>query len=564
MKAITTALCLVFLSVGVSAAIVTVPDDFGTIQEGLDAVSAGDTVVVRAGSYSGIGNVDLWFGSEDIHLMSQDGPEVTILDGDSAQLVRAFNLLGSEAMVSNIDGFTIRHFTGSYEGGAILCDGSSPIISNCIFTQNAAAFFGGAIHSINEATPQILNCQFIENHAFFPASYAGAIGSWNASTTIKDCLFEGNSTLGYGGAIFFSHGGNPLVQNCRFESDTSIHGGACGHYAVSGKYENCLFLRNQGWQKGGVFFLQDNCSPEIKNCTFYDNSGEIGGVFFIEERFDQECSPAFENSLAAYNRTSPAFVIVNATPTFECTDLFGNVADWDGYLEIFEGGNGNLSANPVFCDTASGDLSIEFASPCAPENNACATLIGAGAVGCGPGLAILQPNPMYVFYAHSIEPMTGYCLVSMENESHGAIDIVESSLRVNSTVEVSNFEILPTGSIFDVFRIEFKVTGFINTYPLLWGISAREFVVSGEYADGGTFAFPGAFTSIGHSAGDVNGDNQINIGDVVFLINYIFRDGMAPVNMDMAETNCDGAFNLGDIVHLITYIFRDGVPPGCN
>jgi hypothetical protein len=61
--------------------------------------------------------------------------------------------------------------------------------------------------------------------------------------------------------------------------------------------------------------------------------------------------------------------------------------------------------------------------------------------------------------------------------------------------------------------------------------------------------------------GDVNGDGVIDLGDVVFLINYLYRDGQAPNPLEAGDTNSDGQINLGDVVYLIDYLFRGGSPP---
>jgi len=63
--------------------------------------------------------------------------------------------------------------------------------------------------------------------------------------------------------------------------------------------------------------------------------------------------------------------------------------------------------------------------------------------------------------------------------------------------------------------------------------------------------------------GDANGDGVIDIGDVVYVINYLFRDGLAPDPFEAGNVNGDGAVDIGDVVYLINYLFRDGDPPGC-
>jgi hypothetical protein len=63
--------------------------------------------------------------------------------------------------------------------------------------------------------------------------------------------------------------------------------------------------------------------------------------------------------------------------------------------------------------------------------------------------------------------------------------------------------------------------------------------------------------------GNANGDDLINIGDVVWLVNYIFREGPPPDPVLSGDANCDGLTNVGDAAYLIAYIFREGPPPEC-
>jgi hypothetical protein len=65
--------------------------------------------------------------------------------------------------------------------------------------------------------------------------------------------------------------------------------------------------------------------------------------------------------------------------------------------------------------------------------------------------------------------------------------------------------------------------------------------------------------------GDVDNDGQINIEDVVFLINYLFREGSPPDFLELGDVNGDCVVDIGDVVYLINYLFRDGPLPenGC-
>lgn len=61
--------------------------------------------------------------------------------------------------------------------------------------------------------------------------------------------------------------------------------------------------------------------------------------------------------------------------------------------------------------------------------------------------------------------------------------------------------------------------------------------------------------------GDANGDGQITASDVIFLINYLFRNGSPPSPLAAGDADGDGQINSGDVVYLISYLFRGGPPP---
>jgi hypothetical protein len=63
--------------------------------------------------------------------------------------------------------------------------------------------------------------------------------------------------------------------------------------------------------------------------------------------------------------------------------------------------------------------------------------------------------------------------------------------------------------------------------------------------------------------GDANGDGIIAPGDIISLLNYLFRDGPAPDPMEAGDANCDEVVGSSDVVYLLNYLFRDGPEPGC-
>jgi hypothetical protein len=66
------------------------------------------------------------------------------------------------------------------------------------------------------------------------------------------------------------------------------------------------------------------------------------------------------------------------------------------------------------------------------------------------------------------------------------------------------------------------------------------------------------FKVAGIPYGDINGDGTIDVGDVVFLINYLYTSGPAPDPLELGDVNCDDAVNIADVVYLINYLFIGG------
>jgi len=63
--------------------------------------------------------------------------------------------------------------------------------------------------------------------------------------------------------------------------------------------------------------------------------------------------------------------------------------------------------------------------------------------------------------------------------------------------------------------------------------------------------------------GDANGDESINVLDITYLINYLYKDGPGPDPEYSADVNNSGAVNILDISYLIKYIYQEGPQPDC-
>jgi len=63
--------------------------------------------------------------------------------------------------------------------------------------------------------------------------------------------------------------------------------------------------------------------------------------------------------------------------------------------------------------------------------------------------------------------------------------------------------------------------------------------------------------------GDANSNGAVRLGDVIYVINYLFRGGPAPEPSWVGDANCDWFIDLADVVALLNYLFEGGALPGC-
>jgi hypothetical protein len=91
-----------------------------------------------------------------------------------------------------------------------------------------------------------------------------------------------------------------------------------------------------------------------------------------------------------------------------------------------------------------------------------------------------------------------------------------------------------------------------------WRVRASDAFEDGEWSE------LASFWVMSYVYGDANGDQTVNIGDAVFIINYVFKGGPAPEPVAAGDANCDDDCNIGDAVFLINFVFKGGPEPSCE
>jgi hypothetical protein len=356
------------------AADIYIPDDHPTVQEGIDAAAAGDKVIVRDGIYPLDAPLD--YKGKAITVKSENGPENCILDGQQKTRVVYFH--SGETSDSVLSGFVIRNGLANNpadKGGGILCDSSSPTISNCKIVANkvyqsywgGAASYGGGIYS-SASSAIIVNCMIAGNSAEAYAdsghhsySYGGGIYCYGGSPQIENCEVSGNKTISggggthsYGGGIYFQ-ASSPYILNPKISNNTisaSSHSLGGGIYSTSSFPSIVNGIINTNSSQSGAAIYFESSSGSLTNCTVLRNTATAAGGAGTG-LYCANSSPKIINSILWENNASEIAKDDTSDPAVTYSDVYG------GY-----DGTGNIDANPFFKNIGTGDFHPNATSPC--------------------------------------------------------------------------------------------------------------------------------------------------------------------------------------------------------
>lgn len=193
---------------------------------------------------------------------------------------------------------------------------------------------------------------------------------------------ELNFIANYGSQIFYFQ----EVDGFTFQNFSGAYGGAIfGNYYQIFTIKNSVFYNNNARYLGGAIYCS-GVGLHIENCTFANNStGDPHGTITITGGH-----PTIINTIIAHSENSSAFIslpFASVYPNYDiqCSNIYGNQnGDWVGHIVSQEHINGNMSEDPLFCDTATGDLHINDMSFCNAIHplNSCGTQIGFYGVNC--------------------------------------------------------------------------------------------------------------------------------------------------------------------------------------
>ncbi|HBG28635.1 MAG: hypothetical protein A2Y10_00065 [Planctomycetes bacterium GWF2_41_51] len=328
------------------------------LQDALSQSDSGDEIWVAKGTYEPNDNNDRFasfqlisntgvyggFNGDEIGRIYRNWTTYpTILSGDintvNNMADNSYHVVkGADNAV--LDGFIIAYgnANGSSSngyGGGIHCNGTSPVIRNCIIRDCNAVSGGGGIYIYNSST--------IENPTFI------------------NCFITGNKTNGNGGGVYNQQAALNMINCVNHNNYAETYGGGIYCYAYYSKPQitNCTLTENSAGNRGGGLWIYQPVverRSRLTNCIIWDNTAAVesnevysGGGHFSE--FSYCC----------------------------IKDSNGSGANWDLSLGIDGGGNNN--SDPCFVNpsdpngednklcTSDDGFGLQEDSPCIDAGN---------------------------------------------------------------------------------------------------------------------------------------------------------------------------------------------------
>ncbi len=72
------------------------------------------------------------------------------------------------------------------------------------------------------------------------------------------------------------------------------------------------------------------------------------------------------------------------------------------------------------------------------------------------------------------------------------------------------------------------------------------------------------YKAVAFMRGDANSDGKLDASDMMFLINFLYKEGRQPASFDAADINFDTHIDVRDAAYLINYFYKQGPPPPPN
>ncbi|HEY1937258.1 MAG TPA: choice-of-anchor D domain-containing protein [Candidatus Angelobacter sp.] len=334
-----------------------VPSEVPSIFQAVQLAQDGDTILVAPGTYF----EQIGFQGKAITIASTAGAAVTTLDGQGFLIpVMSFQ---NEGPASVLKGFTITHSSNS----GIQLFGSSPTIQDNTITENNGC--NGAGIQL-QGSSAIIKGNTISNNTL--TNCGDGAGIWigpGSNVQVINNLITGNqnSSFGSGGGIAVSGATANIISNTIQGNSSNFQSGG-GIALVNGGSANIiqnLITGNSAATFGGGVFAAVGTFPatQLINNTIADNFSPSGSGLFVS---GSDNNTVFVNNIITDSSGSSAVScsLPFLSGLFAFNDVFNSAGGTAyGNCQDLTSISNNISQDPRFVSSASGDYSLQASSP---------------------------------------------------------------------------------------------------------------------------------------------------------------------------------------------------------
>ncbi len=320
-------LSVLVLSGRIDARIINVPDDFETIQAGIDAAEAGDTALVYPGTYHEnivVRDVNITIASLFLTTGYICYIDSTVINGgaNNQSVVSLNDIEDSEVILT---GFTI---TGGNTalGGGIECDNSNPTLSYLKIIDNEAGS-GGGICGLMCDDISIDHVTIMNN----TAELGGGIYFYQTDATIFRTVVAGNNADRTGGGLYFHHSNVELAHLTVTQNESE---GVDGILQTSDELD---ILNSIVWDhEGPEIVVIDRGEIRVDYCDIEGGRDGITGdnINYGENNIDED--PLFANPDEGYYHLTEDSPCIDTGDPDSDPDPDGSRADM-GAIPFFHG-----------------------------------------------------------------------------------------------------------------------------------------------------------------------------------------------------------------------------------
>lgn len=266
--------------------VLAVPTEYPTIQAAVDAAAHGQIVCVLAGTYSE--NIVIDVDSDSLEMLSDSGPDTTVLDGGGQGSV--VSISGSEGEVV-VGGFTITNGSGtsvtdddgntSVRGGGVYIDTKNVSIKNVVVTGNTADDLGGGVYCQGHRDVDLFDVTITDNSS-------GLLGGGLAAFCDVEYLrgvVDGNVAQDEGGGVY---GDSFVGTEVTVTNNTAIEGNGGGvaqrGFDTRVSLTDSVVSGNSGRNGGGASVCCDRSTLTLRGSEIHSNEAEYtgGGVLVYD------------------------------------------------------------------------------------------------------------------------------------------------------------------------------------------------------------------------------------------------------------------------------------------